>query len=90
MDSPLIQHIAAALFVAALLHTFAAKLFHILAHRHPRHAGLFELLGEVEVVFGFWAMVLVVTMALLTGAKEAATTMITNTNSGSVYWRDSA
>lgn len=71
MDSPLIQHIAAALFVAALAHTFATKLFHILAHRHPRHAGLFELMGEVEVVFGFWAMVLVVTMALFAGAKEA-------------------
>jgi hypothetical protein len=71
MDSPLIQHIAAALFVAALLHTFATKLFHVLAHRHPRHAGLFELLGEVEVVFGFWAMVLIVAMALFAGAKEA-------------------
>ncbi len=71
MDTPLIHLIAAALFVAALAHTFATKLFHVLAHRHPRHAGLFELLGEVEVVFGFWAMVLVVTMALFAGAKEA-------------------
>ena len=29
-----------------------------LAHRYPRHAGVFHLLGEVEVVFGFWAIVL--------------------------------
>ncbi len=71
MTDPLIQSIAAALFAAALLHTFATKLFHTLAHRHPRHAGLFHLLGEVEVVFGFWAMILVVAMALFAGAKEA-------------------
>jgi NAD(P)H dehydrogenase (quinone) len=37
--------------------------FELLAHRHPRHAGLFHLLGEVEVVFGFWAFVLMLAMA---------------------------
>ena len=71
MDGKLIQYIAAALFATALLHTFATKAFHTLAHRHPRHAGLFHLLGEVEVVFGFWAMILVVAMALCAGTKEA-------------------
>ena len=30
---------------------------------HPEHAGFWHLLGEVEVVFGFWAMVLLVLMA---------------------------
>jgi hypothetical protein len=39
--------IAAALFAIALIHTFATKFFERLAHRHPRHAGLFHLLGEV-------------------------------------------
>ncbi|HEU4843299.1 MAG TPA: putative Na+/H+ antiporter, partial [Burkholderiaceae bacterium] len=65
------QLIGAILFGLALLHTFAAKSFDVLAHRHPRHAGLFHLLGEVEVVFGFWAFVLVVAMALLAGGKAA-------------------
>lgn len=74
MTDQLIQSIAAALFAAALLHTFATKLFHTLAHRHPRHAGLFHLLGEVEVVFGFWAMILVVAMALFAGAKRRSIT----------------
>ena len=55
---------AAACSALALLHTFAAKRFEGLADRYPRHAGLFHLLGEVEVVFGFWAIVLVVAMAL--------------------------
>jgi uncharacterized membrane protein len=63
--------IAAALFVLALVHTFATKFFELLAHRHPRHAGLFHLLGEVEVVFGFWATVLIVVMALMQGPAAA-------------------
>lgn len=63
--------IAAALFAVALIHTFAAKQFERLSHRYPRHAGLWHLLGEVEVVFGFWAIVLVGSMALLAGGGEA-------------------
>lgn len=59
------------LFVLALLHTFSTHLFEVLAHRHPRHAGLFHLLGEVEVVFGFWAFVLIVFMAVVEGRSAA-------------------
>ncbi|MGJ7913922.1 putative Na+/H+ antiporter [Massilia sp. LXY-6] len=59
------------LFVLALLHTFSTHMFEVLAHRHPRHAGLFHLLGEVEVVFGFWAFVLMVFMALVEGSTAA-------------------
>jgi len=66
-----IQLVGAILFAIALVHTFSTKLFHSLAHRHPRHAGLFHLLGEVEVVFGFWAFVLVLGMALLAGSGAA-------------------
>jgi hypothetical protein len=66
-----IQHIGLVLFVLALLHTFSTHLFEILAHRHPRHAGLFHLLGEVEVVFGFWAFVLMAFMALVEGSDAA-------------------
>lgn len=66
-----IELIAAVLFAIALIHTFAAKLFERLSHRFPRHAGLFHLLGEVEVVFGFWAIVLVLAMALINGGAQA-------------------
>jgi hypothetical protein len=66
-----IQLTSAILFGLALIHTFATKAFEHLAQRHPRHAGLFHLLGEVEVVFGFWAFVLMVAMALLQGPHEA-------------------
>lgn len=72
-DTPdrLIEILAAVLFAGALLHTFAARQFERLSHRFPRHAGLFHLLGEVEVVFGFWAMLLVLAMAVLGGGEKA-------------------
>jgi len=66
-----LQWVAAGIFAAALVHTFAAKTLERLARRHPRHAGAFHLLGEVEVVFGFWAGVLIVAMALLAGGRAA-------------------
>jgi Putative Na+/H+ antiporter len=66
-----IESIAAVLFALALIHTFTAKYFESLAARLPRHAGLLHLLGEVEIVFGFWAFVLVACMALLQGTKAA-------------------
>ncbi len=62
-DSQLIQYAGAAIFALAVVHTFSTKFFDHLSHTHPRHAGVFHLLGEVEVVFGFWAMVLIVFMA---------------------------
>lgn len=70
MSPTLIQSVAAAIFAIALIHTFSTKFFEELANRHPAHEGIFHLLGEVEVVFGFWAMVLVVTMFALTGKAE--------------------
>ncbi len=65
------QWIGAALFAVALVHTFSTKLFERMAHRRPDHAGIWHLLGEVEVVFGFWAMALMVAMALLMGTNTA-------------------
>lgn len=63
--------VGAVLFACALAHTFCTKYFERLAHRHPRHAGLLHLLGEVEVVFGFWAFVLIASMAVLAGGAQA-------------------
>jgi len=71
MTPTTIQLIGAALFALAVLHTFSTKIFERLAHTQPRHAGVWHLLGEVEVVFGFWAMVLMVFMFALSGKQEA-------------------
>ena len=72
MNAPtLIQIIGATLFAIAVLHTFSTRFFEHLAHTRPRHAGVWHLLGEVEVVFGFWAMVLVLFMFAVSGRQEA-------------------
>ena len=62
--------VAAAVFAVAVIHTFSTRFF---AHPHlqPRHAGLWHLLGEVEVVFGFWAFVLVAALFWLSGQDAA-------------------
>ena len=66
-----IELIGAALFAVAILHTFATKFFEHMANTRSSHAGLWHLLGEVEVVFGFWALILVVTMFATDGARVA-------------------
>ncbi len=63
--------VAAVIFGIAVLHTFSTKFFAHLAHVQPRHAGLWHLLAEVEVVFGFWAFGLIATLFWLSG-KDAA------------------
>jgi hypothetical protein len=72
MAAPGMVEIAAVtIFAIALLHTFSAHYFHVLAHAQPNHAGLWHLLGEVEVVFGFWAAVLLVFLVTHSGTGHA-------------------
>jgi len=66
-----IQFIGTALFAVAIVHTFSTSFFQHLAHTRPAHAGLWHLLGEVEVVFGFWASVLMLAMFVTDGASAA-------------------
>lgn len=70
MNTSMIQWFGAVLFALAVLHTFSTKFFNQRAARQTRHAGLWHLLGEVEVVFGVWAMVLVLGLFLLSGWTE--------------------
>jgi len=74
-----IELVAAILFAVAILHTFSTKLFERLAHARPAHAGIFRFLAEVEVVFGFWSLVLALCFALLEGTR-AATAYIDSRN----------
>src|SRR5512137_843673 len=71
MQNSTLQWVAAGIFALALIHTLSTKTLEVLAHRHPRHAGALHLLGEVEVVFGFWAAVLILVMALMIGSDAA-------------------
>jgi len=59
-----IQLGASIIFGIAVLHTFCTGYFESIAKKSPQHAGLWHLLGEVEIVFGFWAAILVIFMSL--------------------------
>ena len=67
MSVSTVEAVGALLFGLAVLHTFSTRYFEHLAHTQRTHAGLWHLLGEVETVFGFWAMLLVAFMALAVG-----------------------
>jgi len=70
-DPTSIQYIAATLFALAVIHTFSTKYFEHLAHIQPQHAGVWHLLGEVEVVFGLWAMILILFIFTIDGKQDA-------------------
>lgn len=71
MSPSTIELIGASLFAIEVIHTFSTKFFERLAHTQPNHAGLWHLLGEVEAVFGFWAMVLAIFMFFMLGREHA-------------------
>lgn len=71
MSASPFELICSMLFALAIAHTFSTRYFEHLAHRQPRHAGLWHWLGEVEVVFGFWALVLAVAMFAMVGPTQA-------------------
>jgi len=71
MTPTTIQLIGTLLFAVAILHTFATAFFEHLAHSRPAHAGLWHLLGEVEIAFGFWALVLISVMFVTDGPAAA-------------------
>ena len=60
-----------ALFAIAVLHTFMAGRFLKLSKRGGPHQGLWHLLGEVEVVFGFWGAVFLALLGVLSGPGAA-------------------
>jgi len=79
MNPSPVELLGALLFGLALVHTFSTKFFERLAHSRPAHAGLWHFLAEVEVVFGFWALVLVLGIFVLQG-KQAATHYVDGRN----------
>lgn len=61
-------------FCAAVLHTFCVSWFQKLASRNPEGSmreNFYHLLGEVEVVFGLWAGILVLVLGTLEGFGAA-------------------
>lgn len=66
-----LQIAALVVFALALVHIFLASKFERMAMRYPTQAGILHLLGEVEVVFGFWALVLFLIDMVLRGTGQA-------------------
>jgi hypothetical protein len=65
-----IEMIGTVLFACAVLHTFLAAPLTKLSHRFPERSAaaiVFHWLGEVELVFAFWALILMVLLSLWQG-----------------------
>jgi len=64
--------LGAAIFVIALIHTFLASYLRRIGHLFAPgsvYENLFHLLGEVEIIFGFWAGIFVFLAAYFFGAE---------------------
>jgi Na+/H+ antiporter NhaD/arsenite permease-like protein len=70
MSQSLIQNIALIIFAVAILHTFSVNFFKSLSYKYPKHHNVFYMLGEVEIVFGFWAIILVGFIFFILGKNE--------------------
>ena len=68
---PVMNWWAATIFAAALVHVFSTKHFERMARLDSRHSGIWHLMGEIEIVFGFWAMVLILVMFWRSGSASA-------------------
>lgn len=71
MHPTTLQLIGTVLFAIAIFHTFSTTFFIALAKKRPRHGGVWRLLGEVEVVFGFWAFLMMILEFILEGQASA-------------------
>lgn len=70
MNPTSIELIGTIIFGIAILHTFSASFFQKLAHKYPEGSpqeNFYHLMGEVEVVFGFWAGIFIVIYAFMYG-----------------------
>lgn len=83
MNPTSIEIAATALFVLAVLHTFAVKYFARWAHKYPHGSipeNVLHFLAETEVVFGLWAAVLFVCIAAIERSVDKAVHYIEGLN----------
>jgi len=69
MEITTVNIVASSIFLITILHTFSIKFFINLAHQYPKHKNFFHMLGEVEFIFGFWAVSLVIILFFISGSK---------------------
>jgi len=71
--------LATVLFALAVLHTFFVKRFAHWAHKYPAGSvgeNVLHFLAETEIVFGVWAAILVIGIAVLNGSIDDAVTYV--------------
>jgi hypothetical protein len=74
MTSQTLNWMGASVFAVAVIHSFSIKFLHHWALRCKKESAarnLLLLLSEVEIVFGFWAALLMVLIAVFYGKTEA-------------------
>lgn len=66
-----IQIFAACCFGLAILHTFSTKFFDTLSKKeqYSSYSGILHLLGEIEIVFGLWAMIFILGHLVVMGKQ---------------------
>lgn len=73
IENSSIQLFGTVFFAIAVLHTFLAKPILNFSHRFPRGSGresFFHLMGEIEIVFGFWAAIFLLVAGFTVGFSE--------------------
>ncbi|MCK6598680.1 MAG: putative Na+/H+ antiporter [Bdellovibrionaceae bacterium] len=74
INTNLFEQLGTLFFILAILHTFLVKQFQKIASRYPEGSikeNLFHLFGEVEVVFGLWAGIFILSAVLCVDLKMA-------------------
>lgn len=74
MNPSVLEILGTAIFAVAIVHTFLVQKILNLSHQFPRGTmmgGFLHLMGEIEIVFGFWAAIFLSIMVLLEGVKAA-------------------
>jgi hypothetical protein len=69
------KYVATVFFACAVIHTFCARKILNLAHRYPEGSiqeNLLHFLGEIEIVFGLWAALLITIWSVQFGITDAA------------------
>jgi hypothetical protein len=88
-----LEILATVTFGLAILHTFAIKRFEHIAHRYPQGSvgeNLFHLLGEVEIVFGLWAGVLLICMTFMVGEHDTIAFLEGNLEGRAIHFTEPA
>lgn len=74
MSNNSVEYLASFFFAVSILHTFSVSIFNKYAQRFPKGSWkevLLHLLGEVEVVFGFWSVFFILGYAYMEGVANS-------------------